>query len=138
MWVTLERNPKTDEWVPVGTTHILGRMKRFWCVTVPDTVWPVLIAGLLVSVGVVSAVMGYSGDPKVRAASVGSNIVDSLIADPSIFALPPEPNPPAPITAKNIVGKVSDNASASASLWLTNSPPVSDYRSVSAGNWLSQ
>ena len=41
-------------------------------------------------------------------------------------------------SVNNTSGEIVLNPpSANANLWLTNSPPVNEYRSVSAGKWLS-
>lgn len=96
-------------------------------------------SGFLITVGVLSAVWTNShGDDievvsKTReVSSTVSSIADSL--EPA--AVTEQISPEKSVT--NTSGEIVLNPpSANANLWLTNSPPVNEYRSVSAGKWLS-
>ncbi|MDP6714948.1 MAG: hypothetical protein QF368_10010 [SAR202 cluster bacterium] len=140
MWVTLERDPKTDEWARVATTHRQGLIKRAQSAVISETVGPMLMVVVLIAAGILSAVWSHSGNSEIEVASITAEISDIQSANrqaPEIAVIP-EPTT-IPTTASTNSGAQALKApAANAHLWLTNSPPVSDYRSVSAGNWLSQ
>jgi hypothetical protein len=140
MWVTLELDPITNAWVPIGTTHVLGRIRRFWSVVIPETLWPIGIVITVILVGIMAAVWSYPDDSEIVISSASKAFVEIPNVDKPEVRLTPEPiSIPTPtIVIKNSGGKAPTNPTANANLWLTNSPPVSDYRSVSAGNWLSE
>ena len=96
-------------------------------------------SGFLITVGVLSAVWTNShGDDievvsKTReVSSTVNSIADSLEPAAVTDQISPEKS------VNNTSGEIVLNPpSANANLWLTNSPPVNEYRSVSAGKWLS-
>ena len=55
MWVTLERDPMTDEWARVRITQGSKMLKWAEDVFNSDTVRPLLVAASLITAGVVSA-----------------------------------------------------------------------------------
>jgi hypothetical protein len=140
MWVTLELDPITNAWVPIGTTHFLGRIRRFWSVVIPETLWPIGIAVTVILVGILAAVWSYPGDSEAVISSASNTFVEVSNVDKPEMRFTPEPSllPTPTIVIKNSGGEAPKKPTANANLWLTNSPPVSDYRSVSAGNWLSE
>jgi len=140
MWVTLELDPKTDEWVPLGTTHVLGRIRRLWSVLIPETLWPIGIVITVILVGMLSAVWSYPGTSEIVISSASKTFVEvSNVDEPEIRVTPEPILIPTPTIVNQTSGKEAlIKPAANANLWLTNPPPVSDYRSVSAGSWLSE
>ena len=140
MWVKLERDPKTDEWARVAISHRQGLIKRAQSALRSETVGPLLMVVALIAAGILSAVWSHSGNSESETASVRAEISDVRSPDTGApeIVLPPEPTKIPTIVSKNSGAQGLKSPAANANLWLTNSPPVSDYRSVSAGNWLSQ
>jgi hypothetical protein len=139
MWVTLERDPMTDEWARARTTQGSKIVKWAEDVFNSDTVWPLLVPAFLITTGVLSAVWinSHSDDIEVvsKARDVSTPVsptADVLEAAAATEQIGPEKS------VTNTNGEIVPNPpSANANFWLTISPPVNEYRSVGAGNWLS-
>ena len=104
-----------------------------------DTRLAAVRSGFLITVGVLSAVWTNSHGDDIEVVSKTrevsnpvSSIADSLEPAAVTEQISPEKS------VANTSGEIALNPpSADANLWLTNSPPVNEYRSVSAGKWLS-
>ena len=96
-------------------------------------------SGFLITVGVLSAVWTNSHGDDIEVVSKTrevSNPVSSIADSLEPAAVTEQISPEKSVT--NTSGEIVLNPpSANANLWLTNSPPVNEYRSVSAGKWLS-
>ena len=139
MWVTLERDPMTDEWARAGTTQGSKIVKWAEGGFNSDTVWPLLVAAFLITAGVRSAVWTNSHGDDIEVVSKARDVSNpaSPTADVLEAAAATEQIGPEKFVTNTSDEIVPNPPSANANLWLTNSPPVNEHRSVGAGNWLS-
>jgi hypothetical protein len=139
MWVTLDRGPTTDEWARAGTTQGSEIVKWAEYVLNSDTAWPLLVAAFLITPGVLSAVWTNSHGDDIEVASKARDVSNPVspigdVLEP--MAATEQIGPEKSVTNTN--GEIVPNPPSDyANLWLTNSPTVNKYRSVSAGNRLS-
>ena len=128
MWVTLERDPMTDEWARAGTTQGSKIVKWAEGVFNSDTVWPLLVAAFLITAGVRSAVWTNSHGDDIEVVSKELDVSNpvSPIADVLEPAAATEQIGPEKFVTNTSDEIVPNPPSANANLWLTNSPPVNE------------
>ena len=128
MWVTLERDPMTDEWARAGTTQGSKIVKWAEGVFNSDTVWPLLVAAFLITAGVRSAVWTNSHGDDIEVVSKALDVSNpvSPIADVLEPAAATEQIGPEKFVTNTSDEIVPNPPSANANLWLTNSPPVNE------------
>lgn len=128
MWVTLERDPMTDEWARAGTTQGSKIVKWAEGVFNSDTVWPLLVAAFLITAGVRSAVWTNSHGDDIEVVSKALDVSNpvSPIADVLEPAAATEQIGPEKFVTNTSDEIVPNPPSANANLWLINSPPVNE------------
>ncbi len=128
MWVTLERDPMTDEWARARITQGSKIVKWAEGVFNSDTGWPLLVAAFLITAGVRSAVWTNSHGDDIEVVSKALDVSNpvSPIADVLEPAAATEQIGPEKFVTNTSDEIVPNPPSANANLWLTNSPPVNE------------